>query len=914
MPDPNPPTFDPSSGGQTPPGRPFSSPSDITLDSVSTPTEPALSNLPQRIGPYRLLRQIGEGGFGVVYIAQQDNPNREVAVKILKAGASSRTALARFALESTTLGRLSHPGIAQIFDAGFFQNNTGEILRNQIISGAAPGTPFFAMELIKGVTLTDFIKQKELSTRARLALFARIADAVQHAHIRGVVHRDLKPANILIDHSGNPKILDFGVARVTTPSDSADRAAATFQTQVGQLVGTLAYMSPEQIAADPNEIDARSDVYSLGVVLYECLTGRLPFSLEKKALHEATRLISESPPIRPSAIARHLKGDLETITLKALEKDRARRYQSAEEFAADIRRFLADEPILAHPPSRVYHAHKFVQRNKGIVASIIIAFGVLAGGILTTTVQAIRATNAEAAAELRRKEAERDRDIAKRQTAKSVAAVGFLETMLASADPDKKGRDVRVADMLDTTAQEIETELKDDPELGGSMHRAIARAYKGLGLREQAVSQSAKSVAQLSKALGENHPETLDARHTRASILVVDGKFEDAAKELNEILAIRQAANLNDPLIAETLASLAHARSSEGKLEEGETLARQAWEWQKKNLGEDHADTITTELQFAQILAAADKVEEAEKLFDNVLKSRISRYGEHHQRVAVVREQIGELYRMQGRYADAAKNHAATLEDFKIRYGPDHPRTISRMSDLGKSLQQGGDLVQSEKILREACDKAMKVFGPDHFDTLTPKGFLSDVLQVKPDLQGAVALRRDVAAGRIKLLGEDHPQTLIARTNLAYILIDLKQFDEAEQILLDLLNRRTRIYGAVHAEVGVTRSILGYCNLSAGQNAKAESNLREALAIREKILPEGSGIRGVTMSTLGDALLRQNKTAEAEPLILTGAEWVLKDARSPARNRREVIDRAIRLCEAQGKTAEAESWRQRLPQ
>ncbi len=913
MADSNPPTFDPNSGGQTPPpGRPFSSPSDVTLDSVSPSTEPAISNLPQRIGPYRLLRQIGEGGFGVVYIAQQDNPNREVAVKILKAGASSRTALARFALESATLGRLSHPGIAQIFDAGFFHNHSGEILRNQILSGAAPGTPFFAMELIKGVTLTDFIKQKELSTRSRLALFARIADAVQHAHIRGVVHRDLKPANILIDHSGNPKILDFGVARVTN-SDEADRAAATFQTQVGQLVGTLAYMSPEQIAADPNEIDARSDVYSLGVVLFECLTGRLPFSLEKKALHEATRLISESLPIRPSAIARHLKGDLETITLKALEKDRARRYQSAEEFAADIRRFLADEPILAHPPSRLYHAHKFVQRNKGIVASIIIAFGVLAGGILTTTVQAIRATNAEAAAEIRRKEAERDRDIAKRQTAKSVAAVGFLETMLASADPDKKGRDVRVADMLDTTAQEIETELKDDPELGGSMHRAIARAYKGLGLREQAIIQSSKSVAELSKALGPNHPETLDARHTHASILIVDGKFEDAAKELNEILAIRQAANENDPLIAETIGTLAHTRSSEGKLEESEILARRAWELQKKNLGENHADTITTELQFAQILAAADKVEEAEKLFNNVLKSRIARYGEHHQRVAVVREQIGELYRMQGRYVDAAKNHAATLEDFKIRYGPDHPRTISRMSDLGKSLQQGGDLVESEKILREACDRAMRVFGPDHFDTLTPKSFLADVLQAKPDLQAAAALRRDVAAGRIKLLGEDHPQTLIAHTNLAYILTDLKQFDEAEQILLDLLNRRTRIYGAVHAEVGVTRSILGYCNLSAGQFAKAETNLREALAIREKILPEGSGIRGVTMSTLGDALLRQNKTAEAEPLILTGAEWVLKDARSPARNRREVIDRAIRVCEAQGKTAEAESWRQRLP-
>ena len=318
-----------------------------------TPTPDQLGEL----GAYRLLTVLGEGGMGTVYRAEQDHPHRLVALKVIKPGFLSPELLKRFDREAEVLGRLQHPGIAQIYEAGSAETPTGS-------------QPYFAMEYVAdALTLTEYARARELTTEARLELMARVCDAVHHAHQRGVIHRDLKPANVLVDRKGQPKVLDFGIARVT----DAD-VQMTMGTDLGQLVGTLPYMSPEQVGADPLDLDTRTDVYTLGVILFELLSGRRPYALGRQ-LTEAARVITEEEPPLLGALHKAWRGDIETIAAKALEKSKARRYQSAAELAADLRRYLAHEPIEARPLTTVYQLRKFARRKPALV-----------GGIMATTV------------------------------------------------------------------------------------------------------------------------------------------------------------------------------------------------------------------------------------------------------------------------------------------------------------------------------------------------------------------------------------------------------------------------------------------------------------------------------------------------------------------------------------------------
>ncbi len=343
--------------------------------STAASSEHAPARIPEQIGHYRIKRIIAAGGMGVVYEAIQEHPKRTVALKIVKQGIASRSALRRFEYESQILARLRHPGIAQVYEAGMHDDGSG-------------GVPFFAMEYIPAARdLIDYARSKDLTVRQRLELFNKVCDAVHHGHQKGIIHRDLKPANILVDSSGNPKIIDFGVARAT----DSDLAMPTLQTDVGQLVGTVQYMSPEQINADPHDIDTRSDVYALGVVLYKLLTQKLPYDVSGTVIYEATRMVREEQPRKLSTHDRHLRGDIETIVLHALEKDRDRRYQSAIELSSDIKRYMDNRPIHARPPSMVYTFRTFVKRNKIGVGAVAAIFVALVSGIVTTSWQWRRA-------------------------------------------------------------------------------------------------------------------------------------------------------------------------------------------------------------------------------------------------------------------------------------------------------------------------------------------------------------------------------------------------------------------------------------------------------------------------------------------------------------------------------------------
>src|SRR5215831_6329494 len=431
----------------------------------------------RRLGKYQILHIVGEGGMGAVYQAEQDHPRRIVALKVIKAEVPSAELLRRFERESEVLARLQHPGIAQIYEAGAAETSFGQ-------------QPYFAMEFIRGAPLREYAESHRLGTRQRLELLAKVSDAVEHAHQRGIIHRDLKPGNILVDESGQPKVLDFGVARATD-SD----AQTTRQTDVGQIVGTLACMSPEQVLGDPLELDTRSDVYSLGLILYELLAERPPYKVSPR-LTEAVQTIREEDPAPLSSASRAYRGDIETIAAKPLEKDKSRRYASAAGMAEDIRRYLNDEPIIARPPTVAYQLRKFARRHRALVTGGAIVFVVLFAGIIATTLEAARARRSEQVAE---------------------AVNDFLQNDLLAqasahvqAHPDTKpDPNLTVRTALDRAAASVTGKFATQPLVEASIRLTIGNTYKDLGLFPEAQQQIERALELRRRVLGEKDRDTL---------------------------------------------------------------------------------------------------------------------------------------------------------------------------------------------------------------------------------------------------------------------------------------------------------------------------------------------------------------------------------------------------------------------
>ncbi len=498
-----------------------------------------------RVGPYELRRLVATGGMGVVYEAMQQHPHRIVALKLMRHGFSSASTLRRFQLEAEMLGRLQHVGIAQVYDAGIHKSPTGMQI------------PYFAMELIHGTALTEYAQQQRLGTRDRLALLASVCDAVEHAHQKGVIHRDLKPANVLVDAGGQPKVLDFGIARVT----DADLGTTTMPTSVGQLLGTLPYMSPEQTSGNPADLDTRSDVYSLGVILYELLTDRLPYDLSQHSIAGAVRVIQETEPIRLSSINRVLRGDLETLAAKALEKDKEHRYGSAAALAADILRYLMDLPLSARPASTFYQPRKFAKRNRGLVAAASLCLLLLVGGVTGTTmgwVSSNRANRklAEAVVEAttqrdraRDSEAKATTEEAKATTelARSQEIAEFMRSMLQSVNPAvARERDTTLLrEILERAVKKIESgELSDQSVVEAEMRSTISETYASIGDNAAALRVIEPAIQMARAAPVDQAASFLHARILYATTLVVWGRYADARAEFEQAVAIHQGAGL----------------------------------------------------------------------------------------------------------------------------------------------------------------------------------------------------------------------------------------------------------------------------------------------------------------------------------------------------------------------------------
>jgi eukaryotic-like serine/threonine-protein kinase len=656
------------------------------------------------VGPYRLLKKLGEGGMGQVWLAEQISPvRREVALKLIKAGMYDDSVLRRFASERQSLAIMDHPAIAKVFDAG-----------------ATPeGQPYFVMEYVPGVPITDYCDKKKLRIRTRLELFIQACEGVQHAHQKAVIHRDLKPENILVvevDGKPMPRIIDFGLAKVTSPQITGD----TLFTQVGSFVGTPGYVSPEQ--ADPGalDIDTRTDVYSLGAVLYVLLTGSLPLDprqWQKLPLHvvlrrlreedppapsarigtkaELSRAIAESRGMEPGQLRGLLHGDLDCITMKALEKDRARRYGSPSELAADIGRYLKNEPVVARPASTGYRLRKYLLRHR-------VAAGVTAGLVLLLVGFAVLQ-----AAELRRITRERDR--ANRITE-------FMTNMFKVTNPSEaRGKTVTAREILDKASQDVDAGLTKDPDLQAGMMDVMGQVYDNLGLYSRAQTLLQQSVDIRRHVLGPENPDTLRSMSDLSRTLDHEGHYAEAESLIRQTLEIqRRVLGPGHPDTVWSMSNLGISLTRDGRFADAEKLLRDAYVTRRRVLGAEHPQTLVSMSNLAAVLADEHQFVEAEKLLRETVEVKRRVLGPENPDTIVSLNNLASVLNSEGKYPDALKLFQEALDIRRRVLGPEHPQTLLSMLNLADTLTKMGQYNEAESMLKQTLEIQRRVLGPEH--------------------------------------------------------------------------------------------------------------------------------------------------------------------------------------------------------
>jgi tetratricopeptide (TPR) repeat protein len=639
------------------------------------------------------------------------------------------------------------------------------------------------MEFIEGQELPDYIKKHNPNMRARLKLVALVCEAVHHAHQRGLIHRDLKPRNILVTERGQPKILDFGVARVTDSDTQATR-----QTDVGQLIGTLAYMSPEQVLADPLELDIRSDVYALGVILYETLSGQLPYNVNRK-LHEAVKVIQDEEPTRLSSINRVYRGDVETIVAKALEKDKLRRYASAADLAADIWRYLDDQPIVARPASTTYQLQKFARRHKALVAGVAAVFVVLIAGVAASTYQAIRATRAEQAAL-----DERDRAVAAEQTARQERDRATAAEQVATEQ-----RDLAVA------AEKVATEQRNIAVT--ERQRADTEAATALAVNEfiQGDLLSQASVAAQIRPDTKADPDLKVRTALDRAAVRIDNRFD--AQPLVEA-SIRQT-------IGDTYKAL-------GLYPEAQRHLERALALQQKALPADHRDRLHTLNNLAEVYWYQGKYDAAAPLFTAALAGRRRVLGENDRETLSTTTNVAALQWAQGNYADAEALYIKALDAMRRVLGPQHPDTLLTMNNLALLYTQQGKLAQGQPLYTTALDGRTKVLGADHPDTLSTMSNLASLYARQGKYDQAEPLFTKATDAMRRVLGEDHPETLRSANNLGFVYLSSQKVAAAEQLYAKTLDTQRRVLGNDHPDTVATMGNLGLTYFAQRKFAQAE--------------------------------------------------------------------------------------------
>ncbi|MCA9291620.1 MAG: serine/threonine protein kinase [Phycisphaerales bacterium] len=806
--------------------------------SATSPSRPRL----RRFGRYHILATLGEGGMGVVYLAEQDNPARQVALKVIRPGFVTESTMRRFEYESQVLGRLQHPGIAQIFEADTVESDAGT-------------QPFFAMEYIEGMSLRQHVATRNLATDQIIALVIELCDAVHHAHTKGVIHRDLKPGNVLVDAHARVKVLDFGVARATT----SDTQGVSLNTDGGQLVGTVPYMSPEQASGDSSRLDTRSDVYALGVIAYELLVGRLPLDVLRRPLLEAVHIIGHEEPARPSTISRHLAGDVETILLKALEKDPDRRYQSAADLAADFRRYLAHEPITAHPPSTVYLMRKFARRNKALVTGSSLAVLALVLGVLGMTWQALAAGRAE--------------KIAATEATNARSVNEFLVRMLINADPSRTlGRNLSIGEVVDAAAATIGTDFEGDDLIAASLHQALGQTYDALGDFERA------------------------EHHLRRAFELHEARLGPDAR-----------------LTTEALLALSSAYGTAGRFEEGEALCRDALARVQRRQPVGGADVIRARGDLARLMLEQDELDVAMPLIAEAIDDARATPGFDREVLLTMLHNHATALKELGRFDEAEAEMREALRLREAYYGAEHPMTLYTYNNLGTLLEHMGRLDEAAAIFRTTLDARRRILGPDHISTLRTAGNLANILVQQGVTDEAAALVRDNVDRASRRLGDGHDITLIAMNTLAYLDEEQGRPDEAERIY-------RRIIAAIESSpdrAAVTalppRNNLAMLLQTSGRLDEASALFRELLDLTATALPPGHPMAVIFENNYGDCLVDLGRVDEATTHLESSYAALLELVGPDHPRTVKAVQRLVRLYATTGDDERAATYRALLP-
>jgi tetratricopeptide (TPR) repeat protein len=727
------------------------------------------------------------------------------------------------------------------------------------------------MELVHGAPLLRYADSNKLDTSQRLDLLADMCDAVQHAHQRGVIHRDLKPDNILIDESGgaaHPKILDFGVARVVDPESQT----TTLHTSAGQIIGTIAYMSPEQASGQPSEIDTRSDVYALGVISYQLLCGQLPYRINLGNIAESVRTIVQDDPTPLSSVDRSLRGDVTTIVGKALEKDKSRRYASAAEMASDIRRCLKHEPISAHPPSTMYQLGKFARRNKGLVTGIATAFVVLVLGIVGTGIGLIRERHAKLLADLSAAEARSEAD-------KQAAVTSFLQQTLASANPRQlsatdraKGLNVTVIEALREAGRKLDAgSLMDQPRIELAVRATIASTCI-----ELAELELAEHHAQAALSLARDFPRS---------------DMRELARALNIMSILRRA---------------------QGKFADAETFSREALQAMRVSsvADDDQSAEIMNNLSLA--LLGCGKYAEAGLFGRDALNLARKVHGENHSKVAIFTGNLGTVYIAEGNLqaAETCTRDAVTI--LRSVLGQDHPDVARALNNLADALQRQGKYAEAETISRESLAMRRKFWGEVHPDIANALVNLAWVLQKQEKYDQAETLYTQAIEMQLSTAGEENPAYANYLANLVTLQQRQGKYEQAEQGARRTLEIRRKLLGENHPSIGQSLNSIALAIASRKNYAEAEPIFRQSLAIYVANLGEDHPDTANEHMQLGACLFAMKKYDQAESELLA-AHRVLKPMLGTNRNAAVTVGLLVKLYNATNQPQRAAEYAALLP-